>query len=120
MLLRIGALGLGMGGRVTRRGSLTIKCGSTLEGLEPNKDAPSAAVFGSGGAVVTAVTEGSPAAEAGLKPGDVINAVNGISLKDEELEKKIAAYRPGSTIRLGYMRGAWALKAVVTVATNAQ
>ena len=91
-----------------------------MEGLEPNKDAPSAAVFGSGGAVVTAVTEGSPAAEAGLKPGDVINAVNGISLKDEELEKKIAAYRPGSTIRLGYMRGAWALEAVVTVATNAQ
>ena len=76
--------------------------------------------FGSGGAVVTAVAADSPAAKAGLRSGDVINAVNGIGLRDEDLNKKIAAYKPGSTLRLGYMRGAWALEAVVTVATNAR
>jgi hypothetical protein len=46
--------------------------------------------------------------------------VNGINLRDEDLYKKIAAYKPGSTVRLGYMRGAWALEAVVTVAANGQ
>jgi len=76
--------------------------------------------FGSGGAVVTAFAAGSPAAKAGLTPGDVINAVNGISLGDEALDKKIAAYKPGSTVRLGYMRGAWAQEATVTVGSNAQ
>jgi serine protease Do len=76
--------------------------------------------FGSGGAVVTAVAAGSPASKAGLRPGDAIDTVNGISLKEEDLDKKIAAYKPGSTVRLGYMRGAWALETVVTVAANAR
>jgi len=76
--------------------------------------------FGNGGAVVTTVAESGPAAKAGLKPGDVINAVNGISLKDEDLDEKIAVYKPGSTIRLGYMRSSWAFETTVTVGTNAQ
>ena len=101
-----------------------------VQQVGPSKDLPSTTAsnishgwigvtskqFGSGGAVVTAVAAGSPAAKAGLRPGDVINTVSGISLKDEDLDKKIAAYKPGSTLRLGYMRGAWALEAVVTVA----
>jgi hypothetical protein len=41
-------------------------------------------------------------------------------VNDENLDEKIAAYKPGSTVRLGYMRGAWALEAVVTVASNAR
>ena len=44
--------------------------------------------------------------------------MNGISLKDAGLDEKIAAYKPRSTVRLGYMRGAWALETAVTVATN--
>ena len=106
----------------------------TVQLLEPSKDARSAVGpnsiqgwigvttthFGSGGAVVTAVAPGSPAARAGLRPGDVINAVNGVSLRDEDLDKKIAAYKAGSKVRLGYMRDAWALEATVTVGTNAQ
>ena len=106
----------------------------TVQSVEPSKDASSATAptsaqrwigvttthFGSGGAVVTAVAAGSPAANAGLRSGDVINTVNGISLKDEDLDKKIAADKPGSTVRLGYMRGPWALEAVVTVATKAR
>jgi membrane-associated protease RseP (regulator of RpoE activity) len=106
----------------------------TVQPVEPSKDAPSVTApnsvqgwigvtakhFGSGGAVVTEVVAGGPAAKAGLRPGDVINAVNGISLKDEDLDEKIAAYKPGSTVRLGCMRGSWAMEAVVTVATNVQ
>ena len=57
----------------------------------------------------------SSRSKAGLRPGDVINAVNGISLKDEDFHKKIAAYKPGSTVRLGYMRDSWAFEASLTV-----
>jgi hypothetical protein len=105
-----------------------------VQSVEPTKEAPSATIpnsaqgwiglttthFGSGGAVVTGVATGSPAAKAGLRPGDVINTVNGISLKDQDLGEKIAAYKPGSTVRVGYMRDSWALEAVVTVGTNAR
>jgi serine protease Do len=66
------------------------------------------------------VTEDSPAAKAGLKPGDVINAVNGMDLQDEDLDEKIAVHKPGSTIQLGYMRSSSAFETTVTVGTNAQ
>jgi hypothetical protein len=70
---------------------------------------------GSGGAVISAVTAGGPAVQAGLKAGDIITALNGISLKDEDLDTKIAAYKSGSKVRIGYMRDSWALEATVTV-----
>jgi len=44
--------------------------------------------------------------------------VNGILLKDEDFDAKIAAYKSGSKVRIGYMRDSWALEATVTVATN--
>ena len=72
----------------------------------------------SGGSAVTGITAGGPAAQAGLKTGDIINEVNGIPLKDEDLEAKIAAYKSGSKVRIGYMRASWALEATVTVGTN--
>jgi hypothetical protein len=68
-----------------------------------------------GGAVITAVAAGGPAAQAGLKIGDVINDVNGIPLKDEDFDAKIAAYKSGTKVRLGYMKDSWALEATVTV-----
>lgn len=80
----------------------------------------STAHFGSGGAVVTGVIAGGPAAQAGLKSGDVINEVNGISLKDENFDQKIAVCKPGTKVRIGYMRGSWAMEATVTVGTSAQ
>jgi hypothetical protein len=91
----------------------------------PEADAPqgwigiSVKQFGSGGAVVTATVPGGPAAHAGLKAGDVINQVNGIELKnDEDFDQKIAVCKPGTKIRIGYMRGSWASEASVTVGTE--
>jgi len=75
---------------------------------------------GSGGVVITAVTAGGPAAQAGLKTGDAITAMNGISLKDEDFDAKIAAYKSGSKVRIGYMRDSWALETAVTVGTITQ
>jgi hypothetical protein len=75
--------------------------------------------FGSGGAVVAAIVPGGPAAQAGLKAGDVINQVNGIQLKeDEDFDRKIAVCKPGTKIRVGYMRGSWAFEALVQVGTE--
>jgi S1-C subfamily serine protease len=73
---------------------------------------------GGGVVLITGATAGGPAAQAGLKTGDTITAVNGISLKDEDFEAKIAAYKSGSKVRIGYMRDSWALEATVTVGTN--
>ena len=48
---------------------------------------------------------GGPADKAGLKPGDIITTVDGRSIKDgNDLVDEIASRRPGSTVRLGYMR----------------
>jgi hypothetical protein len=71
--------------------------------------------FAAGGALITAVTAGGPGAQAGLKTGDIINDVNGIPLKDEDFDAKIAAYKSGSKVRVGYMRNSWAFEASVTV-----
>jgi len=57
------------------------------------------------GVLVQEVQPGGPADKAGIKPGDVINSIDGHSIKDgNELVDEIASRRPGSTARLGYMR----------------
>ncbi len=53
------------------------------------------------GALVVAVTTGSPADEAGLQAGDVITAVDDEPVDAEnDLADRIAAYRPGDTVSL--------------------
>jgi serine protease Do len=57
------------------------------------------------GVLVQEVQPGGPADKAGLKPGDIINAIDGRAIKDgNDLVDEIASRRPGSTARLGYMR----------------
>jgi serine protease Do len=57
------------------------------------------------GVLVQEVQPGGPADKAGLKAGDIINTIDGRNIKDgEDLVNEIASRRPGSTIRLGYMR----------------
>jgi hypothetical protein len=71
--------------------------------------------LGNSAALITEVAPGGPAARAGLRAGDIITAVNGIPTKDEDPNVKIAAYKSGSRIRIGYMRDSWALESAVTV-----
>ena len=57
------------------------------------------------GVVITNVTNGSSAARAGIRRGDVITAVNGISTKSiPELQEQVALYRPGDRISIEYYR----------------
>ncbi len=58
------------------------------------------------GYVVRRVFPGEPAAEAGLKQGDVITAVNGKSFGEEEtLPGVIAQHKPGEKVKLRVLRG---------------
>jgi putative serine protease PepD len=60
----------------------------------------------SSGAVPNAVTPGGPAAKAGIKPGDVITAVDGQRVHSgEELIVKTRAHRPGDSLELTVERG---------------
>ncbi len=68
------------------------------------------------GVLVQEVQPGGPADKAGLKPGDVINSIDGHSIKDgNDLVDEIASRRPGSTARLGYMRDGKQSDTTVTI-----
>ena len=57
------------------------------------------------GVLVQVVTPGGPAEKGGIKVGDIITTIDGRSIKDgDDLVNEIASRRPGSTIRLGYLR----------------
>jgi serine protease Do len=68
------------------------------------------------GVLVQEVQPGGPADKAGLKPGDIINTIDGRPIKDgEDLVNEIASRKPGSTIRLGFMRDGKADDTTVTI-----
>ncbi len=66
------------------------------------------------GILVTDVTDGGPAAEAGLRGEDVIVSLDGESVERVgHLQRKIAEHRPGDRVRVGYYRDRSLREAVV-------
>lgn len=58
-----------------------------------------------GGVLVSSVEDGSPAALAGLKPGDVITSVGGQTVETPaDLSRRVRSAEPGSTIELTVTR----------------
>jgi serine protease Do len=68
------------------------------------------------GVLVQEVQPGGPADKAGIKAGDIITTVDGRSIKDgDDLVNEIASRKPGSTIRLGFVRDGKPMDATVTI-----
>ena len=68
------------------------------------------------GALVDHAEDGTPAAKAGLKSGDVIESVDGKGVNDaRELSRKIAGLKPGAKVEIAYLRGGKSDTATVTL-----
>ena len=69
------------------------------------------------GALIDKTMQGTPAAEAGLKPGDVITQVNGQEVGNAgDLTREIGGMKPGEKIQLTYLRNGAEKTAEVTLA----
>jgi Do/DeqQ family serine protease len=88
------------GGQV-RRGRLGVAIQEVTPDIAASLQLPDAT-----GALVSAVEPGSPASAAGVKQGDVITAVNGDKVADDNaLRNRIAGTRPGAHVTLQVLRG---------------
>ena len=69
------------------------------------------------GAIVDRAMPGTPAAEAGIQPGDIIIKVNGQDVRDAgDLTREIGGMKPGEKIQLSYLRNGAEQTADVTLA----
>jgi serine protease Do len=86
-------------------------------GVQFNAEAsPSLARMYGPGVAISDVSKGGPADRAGLKPGDVITAVNGQSVKNgDELIANITKIKPGNKVPITYTRNGQQATASVTV-----
>ena len=83
-----------------RRGKL----GVTIQQITPDL-ARGLGLANANGALVSSVESGGPAEAAGLARGDVITAINGSAVKDNnELRNEIAALQPGTSVQLTLQR----------------
>lgn len=74
---------------------------------------------GAGGALVGAVTSGGPAADAGLRTGDTITAIDGKKVADSNaLISVIAGHEPGDEVTLTVRRGGDSSQHTVTLGTQ--
>jgi serine protease Do len=97
-------------GKVSR-GQLGVQVGAVTADAVKGFDLPD-----NRGALVNEVLTGSPAAKAGLSPGDVIRSVNGRPVNDSsDLPPLIGAMAPGSKVALGVLRDGKARDITVTL-----
>jgi serine protease Do len=90
--------------------------GVTLRDVDP--DIQSSLKLGrADGALVQDVTPGSPGARVGLKPYDVITAIDGVPVRTHDrLIREIAERQPGSAAKLEYMRDGRTLNVQIKLA----
>jgi len=71
------------------------------------------------GVLINSLKDGSPAAESGLLPGDVITAVDGKEVgMPGDLGDRVRGHKPGDTVRIDYFRSGTRRTAEVKLATR--
>jgi putative serine protease PepD len=71
------------------------------------------------GALVQSVTRGGPAADAGLRAGDIVTALGDTTVKgSNDLVAAIATHKPGDKVQVTVRRGSQTLKETVTLGTQ--
>ena len=101
------------GGSVAR-GYLGVEIQPVSQDIAENLGLKSAA-----GAIVDKVMPGTPAAEAGLKTGDVITKLNGKEVDDaSDLTRQVGMLKPGEKVELTYLRDGAEKTAEATLATR--
>jgi putative serine protease PepD len=74
-----------------------------------------------GGVEITSVTAGGPAANAGLRAGDVVTKFQGVPLEEaSDLIALVRKYAPGASVKVEYQRDGGAHTAQVTLTADAQ
>jgi serine protease Do len=101
-------------GGVVERGYLGVE----VQPVRPNM-AEALGLKSAAGAIVDETMPGTPAASAGLKPGDVITKVNGNEVKDaSDLTRMLGLMKPGAKVELSYLRDGAEKTAAVTLAAQ--
>jgi S1-C subfamily serine protease len=96
---------------------------------EPDAPRPTSGVFlgvttrdasgGAQGAEINRVVSGSPAAEAGLRDGDVVTAVDGSAVTSaSDLIQQVRSHEPGDRVTITYSRNGNSSEAQVTLGTR--
>ncbi len=81
--------------------------------------ATSAASTSTRGAVIGTLTPGGPAAEAGLRAGDVVTKLGGATITDaNDLVAAIADHEPGDRVEIRAKRGSESVEMAVTLGTQ--
>ncbi len=71
------------------------------------------------GALVQGVTAGGPAADAGLRAGDIVTALGSTAIKGpNDLVAAIATHKPGDRVDVSVRRGSQTLKLTATLGTQ--
>ena len=71
------------------------------------------------GAVVMSVIAGTGAANAGIKQGDIITAINGTTIGGgQDVQSVISSHRPGDVVKVSIVRGTQRLTLNVTLKTK--
>ena len=97
-------------GHKVTRGSIGIRFNQGLSGAVNR-------VYGfKAGVLVQQIQPGGPAEKGGIKVGDIITTIDGRPIKDgDDLVSEITSRRPGSSIRLGYVRDGKSGDTTVTI-----
>jgi serine protease Do len=85
--------------------------------FQPDLPAAVGRVYGfKQGVLISNVSKGGPADQAGLKVGDIINSVDGKPIKGgDELVNIISAMHPGTSAKIGYLRSGQQQTTTVTI-----